>query len=663
MRINRDSHQRPRRRLAAVLATHSCLVFCMTSMTTIADGLPSAVVSKPVGFTRIVVAPNASALCSLPFIVPDRAVQSVFSGQLTGGASAADADQILKWIPAAQQYQTIYKLTGSSNASLNGSWVESTAAGAAQTAAMIMAGEGFWIRNQHSVTQSVFLAGEVVLSDSVSITATPCLNILGYPYDVRGRIAPPLTRKSGRKRIPVLTWYDGGNVAVDGYMNIGASLWLDNQSGSNMTWNVMRPYPNPFPPTSGVPNITQLRLSQDGQSVTVTMGTAGMPSNATVSVHYQDVALAGSFSSTSGWALAQADIPVGGRSVLEWTDNGSAARPGIPSVRTRVYLVTRGQDRVDVPANAGYLGMSLPATFLPFQPSSPWTTPIPAAPEIDPDSDLMISNLSAEVYDLGAAFVKWTTPVHVIDSAQARKVSVYSVKGPKNPDVDPNEDGIVENVPMPACVWPDPEQDGHMVLVDPVARKSWEFSRFGLDTNGNYIASGISIWDLNGAGYHAPFTGSYWWTYGSNGAGVPWIGGIIRPEEIAAGEIKHAILCATPVNRKCTVDGQKEQVCIPACKTDGWGIGTAYIPEGTRLQLDPNLDLDALKLSPETKVVARAMQKYGMIVSDNSSAFKTYFQNLGADGGAWANSPIPDELWKIPVSSFRVLKCNLVTRP
>jgi hypothetical protein len=430
-----------------------------------------------------------------------------------------------------------------------------------------------------------------------------------------------------------------------------------------MTWKVWRPYANPFPATPGIPNIAQLRFNQNGQAVTVIMGTAGLPSNATVCVHYQDVALTDSFNSTNGWTLAQADIPVQGRSVLEWTDTGSSVRSGITSVRTRIYLVTRGQDSLGIPANAGYLGMSLPAGFTPFSASSPWNTPIAANPEIDPDSDLMISTLSAEVSDLGAAFVKWTTPVHVIDSAQARKVSVYSIKGPKNSDVDPNEDGIVENIPMPACIWPDPERDGHMVMVDPVARKSWEFSRFGMDTNGNYTSSGISIWDLNGAGYHAPFTGSYWWTYGSNGAGVPWIGGIIRPEEIAAGEITHAILCATPVNRKCTVDGQKEQVCIPACKTDGWGIGTAYIPEGARLQLDPNLDLDALKLSPETKVVARAMQTYGMIVSDNSSAFKTYFQNLGTDWGAWANSPIPDELWKIPVSSFRVLKCNLVTRP
>lgn len=662
MQLSQNSRRSGWFRRMAMMAGCSYLAGFPSFTPTQAAGLPPNVVSKPVGFVKIVIPPKSSVLGSAPFVFSDSSIQSILSGQLTGGSNATDADQLLKWDPATQQYRIIYKLQESGTLSLNGSWVESTPSGTALSPAVIVPGEGFWIKNQHSVTQSVFLAGEIVVSASVSITAYPRMSLLGYPYDARGRISAPITRKSGKRPLSIGTWYNAKNASVDGYMNMGESLWYNNQSGTAMTWTVWRPYPNPFPATPGVPNIAQLRASADGQAVTLTLGTAGMPGNATVCVHYQDVAEQGSFTSTNNWTLAQADIPVEGRLILEWTDRGSPTRPGIPSVRTRIYLVTRGQDRVDSPANTGYLGMSLPANFKPFTAASPWNTPISQSPEIDPDSALMIANLSATAPYFGADFVKWTTPVHVIDFTQARKVNVYSSKGPRSPDVDPNADGIIENIPMPAGIWPDPEQDGHVVMVDPVARKSWEFSRFGMDTNGNYVASTISIWDLDGAGYYTPFSGSYWWARGSNGAGVPWIGGIIRPEEIAAGEITHAILCATPVNRKCTVDGQKEQVCLPACRTDGWGIGTAYIPEGARLQLDPTLDLDALNLSPETKVVARAMQKYGMIVSDNSSSFKTYFQNLGTDWGAWANSPIPDELWKIPVSSFRVLKCTLVTR-
>ncbi len=661
MIIFHNSGRSRRHKLLAVITGCFSLVIPLSGTITSAAGLPANIVSKPVGFIRVAVPPNKLVLCSIPFVLPDPSIQSILSGQLTSDTHATTADQILKWDPTSQQYRIIYKLGGTGNPALDGSWVESTTSGMMLSPASLSPGEGFWIKNQHSVTQSVFVAGEIMLADSIYITAYPCLNILGYPYDIRGRISAPTARKSDRRIIPVGTWYDAKNTSVDGYMKIGESLWYDNQSGTGITWKVSRPYPNPFPASSGVPHIARLRFSQDGQTVTVIMGTAGMPDNATVCVYYQDVASTGSFNSTNGWSLAQADIPVNGGSVLEWTDTGSSARPRITSVRTRIYLVTRGQNSAAILAHA-YLGMSLPANFKPFSPSSPWNIPIPTSPEIDPDSALMIANLNATTPFLGADFVKWTTPVHVIDSTQARRVNVYSSKGPRSPDVDPNADGIIENIPMPAGIWPDPEQDGHMVMVDPVARKSWEFSRFGTDTNGNYIASTISIWDLDGVGCHTPFSGSYWWARGSNGAGMPWIGGIIRPEEIAAGEISHAILCATPVNRLRLANGQKEQVCIPACRSDGWGIGTAYIPEGARLQLDPNLNLDALELSRDAKVVARAMQKYGMIVSDNSSSFKTYLQNLGSDGGAWADSSIPNELWKIPVSSFRVLKCNVVTR-
>lgn len=311
---------------------------------------------------------------------------------------------------------------------------------------------------------------------------------------------------------------------------------------------------------------------------------------------------------------------------------------------------------------SGYLGMSLPASFRAFTNTSPWNTAIPASPEVDPNSQAMISTLKAKAPYLGVDYQKWTTPVHVIDSAQAPKVSVYSTRGTLNPDVDPDANGIVDNVPMPSCVWPDPQSDGHMVMVDPVVGKSWEFSKFSLGTNNQYWASTVTIWNLSGTGYRTPFLGPYWWTQGSTGSGVPWIGGIIRPEEIQAGEIRHAILCAIPTTRFSTVPGQKEQLCIPACRTDGWGIGTQYIPEGARLQLDPNLNLDSLKLSAPTRIVAKAMQRYGMIVSDSSTSFKTYLQNLGPGGGTWTNYPIQNDIYKIPVSSFRVLRCNLVTR-
>ncbi len=311
----------------------------------------------------------------------------------------------------------------------------------------------------------------------------------------------------------------------------------------------------------------------------------------------------------------------------------------------------------------GYLGMSLPAGFRAFSDLSPWNTPILNPAEADLHSKAMIGKLQQTAGTLRGAFFKWTVPVHVIDSARCPRVKVRSLGGAKNRDIDPDGDGIIEDVPIPPGVWPDPSKDGHMVLVDPQARQCWEFSRFGQNTNGGYVASGISVWDLDGLGFRLPFEGSYWWTYGSNGAGTPLIAGLIRPEEIEAGEIRHALMCATPINRKTSRPGGKPEVCPPASKTDGQGIGLDYIPEGAHLQLDPALNLNRLKLSPAVMIVARAMQKYGLFVTDGARDFKVYFQNVGPDGGKWRNWTGFDDLNKIPIESFRVLTCDIVEKP
>ena len=311
----------------------------------------------------------------------------------------------------------------------------------------------------------------------------------------------------------------------------------------------------------------------------------------------------------------------------------------------------------------GYLGMSLPADFQAFSNTSPWNIPISENPEIDPYSDLMINHLKYRAQKLKGDMTKWTIPIHVIDSKNSPRVDVKSTSKGLNLEIDPDRNNIVEGLPIPEGVWPDPEKDGHMVLVDPKRRKSWEFSRAKQLSDNSWIASRISIWDLDGPGFREAFRGTFWWTYGSMSSGMPLIAGLIRLEEIEAGEIKHAILCATPINLKTRDPDVKAQVCCPpASRTDGRGIGFDFIPEGARLQLDPALDLDSLGLTPPTKVVARAMQKYGMYNGMNAKTFKIFFQNLGSDGGKWNHYNLFDDLKKIPIGRFRVLRCRLVSK-
>lgn len=313
-------------------------------------------------------------------------------------------------------------------------------------------------------------------------------------------------------------------------------------------------------------------------------------------------------------------------------------------------------------ADASYLGMSLPATFQAFSQTSPWNIPIPQNPTIDPHSPEMIANLKSVTGKLTGNYIKWTAPIHVIDSKKAPRVKIKTTKQ-LNTEIDPNQDMTVENIPMPSGVWADPSSDGHMVLVDPAVRTAWEFSRFQKNTNGTYQASGVVIWNLDGPGWRQAFMGDRWWTYGAIASGLPIIGGIIRPEEIKAGVIKHALLCGMPTILQTSIPGTKYELCSPpAARTDGTGTDYKSIPMGALLQLDPNLNLDALGLSPATKIIARAMQEYGMYVGISSSTFNIYFQNLGSTGGAWKTYNFFPDLSKIPVDKFRVISCNRAIR-
>lgn len=313
--------------------------------------------------------------------------------------------------------------------------------------------------------------------------------------------------------------------------------------------------------------------------------------------------------------------------------------------------------------NAGLVGMILANDFSAFADTSPWNTPIATNPALDADSALMISNLKSLAKNLTGNIKKWTIPLFVIDASQSPKKTVKITDTSSNPAVDPNLDLIAENVPLPDGIWPDQEADGHLLLVDPKLHKSWDFSH-ARNVNGQWQASRLDIWDLNGSGFRAPFVGKNWWTYGASGSGMPLIGGLIRLDEIKAGVINHALAFDGPINRRASTATGRDELCPPASRTDGTGIGKQYLYMGARLQLNPNLDLNKLGLSSAAKVIARAMQKYGLYNSGTTyEDFTLYFQHLGADGGAWSAYNFPDELIKIPVEEFRVLDCNLVVKP
>jgi hypothetical protein len=56
----------------------------------------------------------------------------------------------------------------------------------------------------------------------------------------------------------------------------------------------------------------------------------------------------------------------------------------------------------------------------------------------------------------------------------------------------------------------------------------------------------------------------------------------------------------------------------PATSTDGEFGSWDAVPEGARFRLPPDLDVEALPLTPYAKIVARAIQRHGLIVLDRN---------------------------------------------
>jgi hypothetical protein len=300
-------------------------------------------------------------------------------------------------------------------------------------------------------------------------------------------------------------------------------------------------------------------------------------------------------------------------------------------------------------------GNTLPGDWRPFSDDSPWNTPIPADAVPHPDSALVLRTLEHEAASLRLAN-SYTIPVWVVNSdelPQHHAVSPYPFD-----TWDQDLDGVTEaTVPVAAGMYAEATRDGHIAIIDLFKGMSWEMSRYQGLLKGRVRCTTFNIWDLTGPGVGDGNEGVRWTARGGRGSGFPIVAGLIRPEALSAGEIRHALVFTFPKNRK-------RVFVAPASRTDGRWVGSEYPLEGMRLQLDPtltNADFDAWGLTREARVVARALQHYGMFDGDNGGAMALQPQLLGPtprEHRARWESLAPgfyDSVQRIPTRHFRVV--------
>jgi hypothetical protein len=215
----------------------------------------------------------------------------------------------------------------------------------------------------------------------------------------------------------------------------------------------------------------------------------------------------------------------------------------------------------------------------------------------------------------------WTFPVYAAAPSTPR-VTVGLTASWRGAD-------FLRGVPMPANALADPADDHSLTVVDPASGCEYDFWGAVRKADGSWSASwanatSISSDGIYGGGWAARASGF------ANGAGL------IRPEELASGVIPHALAFSFPFTKS-------GGPVWPATSSDGHSSVPGAIPEGAHLQLDPRLDLDSLGLTTWQKTIARALQTYGMYLSDGGGTVAVYAQQSASTSGAypWGTTAYP----------------------
>jgi hypothetical protein len=154
--------------------------------------------------------------------------------------------------------------------------------------------------------------------------------------------------------------------------------------------------------------------------------------------------------------------------------------------------------------------------------------------------------------------------------------------------------------------------DHHILTVDTDTCTLYEIYDASFE-GGQWSCGSGAIWDLN-SNTLRPET----WT-SADAAGLQILPGLVRYDEIAAGEIKHAL--------RFTVEDTAGYIWPARHQTSDPQTGIP--PMGARFRL--KADYDITGFPPEMQILLLAMKEYGIVLADN--------------GSNWYVSGAPDERW------------------
>jgi hypothetical protein len=317
-------------------------------------------------------------------------------------------------------------------------------------------------------------------------------------------------------------------------------------------------------------------------------------------------------------------------------------RVGLVSVAVLVALAAAACLPVRSPANPAAAGGPPPGartgtsngslgSCTVFPPDNPWNTDVSTYPVSANSANYIANILSSGGQNLHPDFGgggEYGIPYVTVGNGEPRVPIDFTAYGDES---DPGPYPVPLGAPIEGGSTSN--GDRHVLAVDKDACKLYELYN-AFPQSDHWNADSGAVFDLRSNALRP-----LGWT-SADAAGLPIFPGLARYDEVANGEIDHAL--------RFTVSRTQRGYILPATHAASSSTDPNRPPMGLRLRLKASFDIS--HYTGEARVILVALKKYGMIVADNGSNWYI----TGAADPRWNDNDL-NQLKGVPGSAFEVV--------
>jgi serine/threonine-protein kinase len=283
-----------------------------------------------------------------------------------------------------------------------------------------------------------------------------------------------------------------------------------------------------------------------------------------------------------------------------------------------------------------------------FNADQPWNERIDNAPK-DSQSDTIIAALQKRNWGLNRLQID--NSIDVLCAPAGTALRDFQ----QTDDFYPDECDVAK-VPVPANGHVEGESgyqctgdgDCHLIVIAQDTNKLYEQWRVDIQQS-NYRGGCLAVWQLD-QNYDATLRGDQ--CSSADAAGLPIAPLLFDADEVAAGAIEHAVRFALPN----THIRNRSYVRPATHATNAASAGADGVPYGARLRLRADYPLASLP-NDAARTLARALQRYGMILADGGNVALMGQDDRGTTA-KWDGLLDPHDLQTIKPSDFELVEAG-----